>query len=44
MKKTVFETAYEQPHCRILSLVVETSLMLTSSSVEDGDYEEEDIW
>ena len=45
MKKEPFEVvAYEQPYCRVLSLIAETSLMLTSSTVEEGEYESEDIW
>ena len=44
MKKRLFEAAYEQPDCKVLSLIAETSLMLTTSSVEDGDYEADDLW
>jgi hypothetical protein len=45
MKKELFEVAaYEQPDCKILSLIAETSLMLTNSTIEDGEYDPEDIW
>jgi len=45
MKKESFKViAYEQPNCKMLSLIAETSLMLTSSTVEEGEYELEDIW
>jgi len=45
MKKESFKViAYVQPNCKMLSLIAETSLMLTSSTVEEGEYELEDIW
>jgi hypothetical protein len=45
VKKELFEVdAYEQPDCKVLTLFAETSLMLTGSLVEDGDYDPEDEW
>lgn len=45
MKQIFFETAaYEQPQCEMIDLIPETSMMLTSSSVEEGEYEEEENW
>jgi len=36
--------AYEQPRIEMVYLVAETSLMLTTSGIEEGTYEEEEVW
>ena len=43
MKKvTLNQVEYKQPFCQIVDLTAETSYMLTSSGVEEGEYEEDE--
>ena len=45
MKKVTLKQAlYEQPSVEMVDLVAETSLMVTSSGIEEGEYEEENEW
>lgn len=43
MKKvTLNQAEYKQPVCQMVDLTAETSYMLTSSGVEEGEYEEDE--
>lgn len=43
MKKvTLNQAEYKQPICEFVDLTAETSYMLTSSGVEEGEYEEDE--
>jgi hypothetical protein len=43
-KETLKQASYEQPCFEMVDLVAETSLMVTSSGIEEGEYEEENEW
>ena len=43
-KETLKQALYEQPNVEMVDLVAETSLMVTSSGIEEGEYEEENEW
>ena len=43
-KETLKQASYEQPCVEMVDLVAETSLMVTSSGIEEGEYEEENEW
>ena len=43
-KETLKQVVYEQPSVETVDLVAETSLMVTSSGIEEGEYEEENEW
>ena len=43
-KETLKQALYEQPSVEMVDLVAETSLMVTSSGIEEGEYEEENEW
>lgn len=43
MKKVTLKQAdYKQPLCEMVDLTAETSYMLTSSGIENGEYEEDE--
>ena len=43
MKKvTLKQATYEEPRFEIVHLVAETSLMLSGSGIEEGEYEEDE--
>ena len=41
-KETLKQVSYEAPLCETVYLVAETSLMLSGSGIEGGEYEEDE--